>query len=413
LKSDTVEVVVSIPVDIQARPDTSICEGVAFKLYAAGDAANFSWSPSAGLSNPSIESPVAQPVSTTEYVITASNPDGCADEDTVLVTVKPIPVVSITNDTLICPKMNVQLTASGGSSYSWTPSATLSNPFIADPTATPDKNTTYVVEVNDIATGCTSSDSVAITLRPYPVFSAIADTAVCKGTDILMYANGGDSYHWTPTASLDNPLSANPVAQPLSSTVYSVYMIENTCYFDTTIDVHITVNPVPAVIAQRSNDINCLITTARLNATGANAYQWSPAVHLDNAFKPNPVAIIDTTTLFKVVGKNNYGCMAEDTVTVKVTKEGNPLYLVPNAFTPNGDGINDCFSVRKWGYVQLEELSVYNRWGEKVFYSKNLMDCWDGTYKGIEQPGGTFIYVIRAKTFCGEINRKGLITLIR
>jgi gliding motility-associated-like protein len=411
--SDTVRVIVSVPVDIQARSDTSICEGVAFQLYTTGDAAGFSWSPSSGLSDPSIKSPVAHPLSTTEYVITASNPDGCADKDTVLVTVKSIPVVSITHDTLICPEVNVRLNATGGSSYSWTPSATLSDPFIADPTAAPVKNTTYVVEVNDIATGCTSSDSVAITLRPYPVFSAIADTAVCRGTDILMYANGGDSYQWSPAASLDNPFSANPVAQPLSSTIYSVYMTENTCHFDTTIDVHITVNPVPEVTAQRSNDINCLVTTAQLNATGANAYQWSPAVHLDNAFKPNPVAGIDTTTLFKVVGKNNYGCMAEDTVTVKVTKEGNPLYLVPNAFTPNGDGVNDCFSVRKWGNIQLEELSVYNRWGEKVFYSKNLMDCWDGTYKGVQQPSGTFVYVIRAKSFCGPVYRKGLVTLIR
>ncbi len=412
-RSDTVEVVVSIPVDIQARADTTICEGVELQLYTVGDAATFSWSPSSSLSDPSSESPVAQPLYTTEYVITASNPDGCTDKDTVLVTVKLLPVVSITNDTLVYPKVKVQLNASGGSSYSWGPSATLSDPFIANPIAAPDKKTTYVVGVSDIATGCTNIDSVVITLRPYPVFSAIADTAVCKGTDILMYADGGDSYQWSPAVSLANPFSAATVAQPLSSTVYSVYMMENTCHFDTTIDVHITVNPVPEVIAQRSNDINCVVTSARLSAVGANSYQWSPAVHLDNAFKSDPVASIDTTTLFKVVGKNSFGCTGEDTVTVKVTKEGNPLYLVPNTFTPNGDGINDCFGVRKWENIQLEELSVYNRWGEQVFYSTNPMDCWDGTYKGIAQPSGTFIYIIRAKSFCGVINRKGLITLIR
>lgn len=412
-KSDTVKVLVGIPVDIKARSDTSICKGAGLQLYAVGDAATFSWSPSSGLSDPSIESPVAQPLSTTEYVITASNPDGCTDKDTVLVTVKPLPVVSITNDTLVCPKVKVQLNASGGSSYSWTPSATLSDPFVANPIAAPDKNTTYAVEVSDIASGCTNIDSVAITLRPYPVFSAIGDTTVCEGAEAHMRAGGGDLYQWSPAASLDDPLSASPVARPLSSTVYSVYMTENTCHIDTTIDVHIAVNPVPEVIAKRSNDINCAITSAQLNAVGANSYQWSPAVHLDNAFRSNPVASIDTTTLFKVVGKNSYGCTGEDTVTVKVTKEGNSSYLVPNAFTPNGDGINDCFGVRKWGNIQLEELSVYNRWGERVFYSTNPMGCWDGTYKGMAQPGGTFVYIIRAKSFCGVINRKGLITLIR
>src|SRR5690606_29779189 len=124
-------------------------------------------------------------------------------------------------------------------------------------------------------------------------------------------------------------------------------------------------------------------------------------------------ATVNSTTAFIVKGANQYGCSSTDTVIVKVTSEGNPLFLVPNAFTPNGDGLNDCFGLSKWGNIQIQEFSVYNRWGELIFAAKSPSQCWDGTFKGVQQPSGTFVYVIKATTFCGTIDRKGLITLIR
>jgi len=86
---------------------------------------------------------------------------------------------------------------------------------------------------------------------------------------------------------------------------------------------------------------------------------------------------------------------------------------MPNAFTPNGDTHNDCFGIPKWGTVELKEFSVYNRWGEKIFTTKNVADCCDGTYKGKLQDPGGYIYVVKAKSFCGEIFRKGVVMLIR
>ena len=90
-----------------------------------------------------------------------------------------------------------------------------------------------------------------------------------------------------------------------------------------------------------------------------------------------------------------------------------PRFVVPNAFTPNGDGKNDCFGIRKWGNVQIEEFSVFNRWGERIFTTKNPSQCWDGTYKGKLQDAGGYAYVIKAKSFCGDLKRTGMVLLIR
>ena len=89
------------------------------------------------------------------------------------------------------------------------------------------------------------------------------------------------------------------------------------------------------------------------------------------------------------------------------------LAKVPNAFTPNGDGHNDCFGIQHWGDVTIEQLEVFNRQGMKVFTTKNPAECWDGRFGGQLQPAGAYVYAIRALTACGEITRTGTILLIR
>src|SRR5205085_1388168 len=102
-----------------------------------------------------------------------------------------------------------------------------------------------------------------------------------------------------------------------------------------------------------------------------------------------------------------------DSILVRVdfTMDSSSFYI-PNAFTPNNDGKNDCFSVRYWGYTQSFEMNIYNRWGERVFHTNNIQACWNGFYKGELQPSETFIYIIKMEGPCGSTTRKGTITLI-
>jgi gliding motility-associated-like protein len=115
--------------------------------------------------------------------------------------------------------------------------------------------------------------------------------------------------------------------------------------------------------------------------------------------------------MYKVQCTSAAGCVGEDSIEVKVTK-GYMDDIVPNAFTPNGDGKNDFFGVQTWGISELNFI-VYNRWGEVVFQTSDPTRRWDGKYKGEPAASGAFVYQISANTPCGRIFRKGTVVLIR
>jgi gliding motility-associated-like protein len=121
-------------------------------------------------------------------------------------------------------------------------------------------------------------------------------------------------------------------------------------------------------------------------------------------------------TKFTVIGYDNNNCKNTDTITVNVDMNAvnKRLYLMPTAFTPNNDGLNDCFGLKYWGAVIKLNFSIYNRFGERIFYSTDpAKACWDGTYKGAKQNVGSYVYTIQATTPCDVINRKGTVMILR
>ena len=410
IQRDSVIISVDTPI-VKTNNDTTICKNNLVQLQASG-ANTWSWTPATGLSNAAINNPVAQPTVNTQYIVTGQTVNGCIAKDTVNIGLYPTPVVLTDHSFLICPNGFVQLSANTGmSSYSWSPATTLNNASIANPVATPLANTLYAVTGKD-ANNCSYGDSVYVGIRNIR-FTASGNQAICQGSSVELKATGGDTYQWTPAASLDDATAANPVATPDANTLYSVYITESSCSHDTTINMYVTINPTPVVTAGKTNDINCTSPTAKLSAGGAISYAWNPVTGLDYPTIPNPVAGIDTTTTYYVKGTNQFGCSAIDSITVYVMAEGKVTFVVPNAFTPNGDGHNDCFGIKSFGGATIEEFSIFSRWGERVFTSNNVYKCWDGRYKGnLMEPGG-FVYVIKAKTICGTIKRSGVVMLIR
>lgn len=410
VKRDSVRINVDNPV-VTTNNDATICEGTQVQLTTTGAAA-YSWSPATGLSNPNVANPIATPLTTTEYIVTGTTTNNCTAKDTVLITVNPKPIVTITNDTTICQNASVQLLATGGTSYVWTPAGSLSNPAIANPVATPATNTKYFVTVTNAA-NCSTIDSVSIDVRAVNNFTVNPPVDVCLLNTVQLNASGGDVYNWSPAASLDNPAIANPFASPLSTTPYSVTITDTVCNNTATLSTTVTVLPLPVITASSSNDIDCSNNQSQLMATGGVQYSWSPAASLSNASIVNPVATPLTTTEYIVTGEDINGCTNKDSVLVNVTSTNAGGYLMPTAFTPNGDGINDCYGIKYWGTIIELEFSIYSRWGERVFYTTNPADCWNGTYKGVRQSAAVYIYMIKAKTTCGEAFRKGTFTLIR
>lgn len=172
--------------------------------------------------------------------------------------------------------------------------------------------------------------------------------------------------------------------------------------------------PPPTIVLSKSNDVNCTLGISNLKASGGAKYLWSPAESLNNPGIANPIASPGATTTYLVTVTTSNGCVGEDSITVNVSADPAKNGIqIPNAFTPNGDGLNDCFGVRFLGLISNLQLSVYDRWGNRVFYTTNPSQCWDGRNKGKELKSDVFIYQVSATTMCGEIVKKGTVTLIR
>lgn len=177
--------------------------------------------------------------------------------------------------------------------------------------------------------------------------------------------------------------------------------------------VTVTVRDRPVISVSKTNDVDCVMGTAQLTASGAAKYSWKPANSLNNAALYNPVASPAQTTVYYVTATSSTGCIVTDSIEVKVLASVVNGFEVATAFTPNGDGINDCFDVRSWGHVTNLDLKVFDRMGYLLFHTTNPSGCWDGTYKGRALQGGTYVYQVSANTNCGRVLRKGTVVLIR
>lgn len=311
--TDTVTVFVGSAL-INAGNDTTMCIGDSVQLNATGGV-SYSWSPTTGLTNPNIANPIAFSSTTTTYVVTVSDSLSCTGVDSVTVTVVTPPVITITNDTTICDGDCLQINATGGTTYSWSPTTGLSNPNIANPIACPTVNTTYVVTVSNAA-NCTATDSVTITLNPIPTITASNDTTICDGACAQLNASGGISYVWSPSTGLSDSTIANPTACPTVTTTYIVTGTDaNSC--TNTDTVIVTVSPLPTANAGNDTTI-CIGDSVQLNATGGTSYTWIPAGSLTNPNITNPIAFPNTTTTYVVTVTDGLGCVDTDTVTITV-----------------------------------------------------------------------------------------------
>jgi gliding motility-associated-like protein len=409
IKRDSVVIMVEDPT-VKANKDTTFCEGNQIQLTATG-AFKYSWLPSIALNNSKIGNPIATPVISTRYIVTGTTLNGCNAKDTVDITILPKPAITIINDTTICKNSSLQLSGSGGTSYKWSPTSTLTSPFVQNPIATPITNTAYYLTITDDKS-CTNTDSVNIEIWADPIFSINMPVIICLNESIQLNASGGKSYLWQPNESLNSINIPNPNASPKNTTTYSVLISDN-CDNTATLSTTIKVLSVPNIQITKSNDIDCSNDESQLNAIGAQRFLWNNDItSLSNRAIANPIAFPQKTTVYYVTGYTAEGCSSQDSITVKVSATGLQSIYIPSAFTPNNDGKNDCFRIKNWVGTREFKLEIFNRWGEKVYSSADITSCWDGTFKGIMQPTGVYVYIVKAKALCGDVNKKGLITLI-
>jgi gliding motility-associated-like protein len=147
------------------------------------------------------------------------------------------------------------------------------------------------------------------------------------------------------------------------------------------------------------------------------SYTWSPSTWLNNANTASPIATIispytDAIT-YIVKATTAQGCSGVDSIAVFIYKTLPDLYI-PTAFTPNADGLNDIFKPSLAGIKQLEYFRIFDRRGQLLFETSQAGNGWDGTFKGMKQPSGTYIFAAHAIDYLGKyLEKRGTVVLIR
>jgi len=397
---DSVTITVIDPNSNILGNDISICSGDSTQLQIAFGT-NAVWSPTDGLSCAFCPNPIASPSQTTSYTVTAQV-GSCIIKDTIEVEVVDLSQFSAGMDNSICPGDTIVLqgTSPVNGNYQWQPSASLDNSTILTPIASPDSTTDYILTMT--YGNCTASDTVTIEVNNKTELDVINAVEICEGEEILIdvFGNSGEIV-WSP---MDGILQENPIIlSPTQTTIYTVIGTRNNCIADTAI-LTVTVHPNPELevfsfVSRYQNNEPTPLTI--INPIVNYAYNWSPNIDITCIECPEPFTTTDTTRMYYVDAVTDFGCFDSDSILVTVIDSslldcGDDLVLMPNTFTPNGDGHNDKFYVRGNGVQEITIFRVFNRWGDMVFETKDITEGWDGSFSNKPVLPDVYIYYVEA-----------------
>lgn len=406
---------------IEVGEDLEICFGDNTTLTVTADEADipytYTWSPAASLDDPTLQSPTVSMdyEGPRNYTVEVRDPNGCVDTDRQEVFGLSLPSVSLPDDFTICFGDEFPLEGLVGNnvtSFEWRENNVMVNNTDLMPTFSPTDHSIYALNVTDDK-GCENSDDVNIEVVPAIVINASEDVTMCYGesAQLSVESDGADSFVWTPPLSLDDANSPSPIASPAETVEYIVAGI-NSCFNDVRDTVLVTVIPEPVVDA--GEDITIAIgETATLNATGEWDFEWLPNSDLSSTSTANPQATPLVSSTYYVVTTDNHGCQSIDSVQVIVD---NIFDLVmPTAFSPNRDGVNDEYGIGgARGLKGILEFKIFTRWGQEVFSTTDETEAWNGEVDFRPMGIGTYVYYVRALTLLDEeLIWKGNLTLIR
>jgi gliding motility-associated-like protein len=395
--------------------DTLICSIDTLQLNAAASSVGtILWSPNYMINNINSLNPLVSPDVTTTYTAQFMDAFGCSASESVMVKVVNNVSLMAGPDTTICRTDAITLNlTSDALQYSWTPALTLNNPSLQNPVATPTAPLTSYHVLGKIGK-CTAQDDITIRTVPYPLAFAGADTTICLGKSVQLQASGGSIYSWSPPKFLNATNISNPVSMAPKGDIQ--YIVQVTDVLGCPKPVYDTMLVFVAKIIANAGprDTNIVLgQPLQLNATGSIHYSWSPSTWLNNPAIFNPLAHPQDNIEYVVKVSNAQGCFGLDSILVTVFKI-DPDLLVPTGFSPDGDGKNDIFRPILIGMKSLDAFRVYNRWGQLVYASTEVEAGWDGSFAGVPQSAGTFVWYAEGTNYLGKkIEKKGSVILIR
>ncbi|HLO79528.1 MAG TPA: gliding motility-associated C-terminal domain-containing protein, partial [Chitinophagaceae bacterium] len=361
--------------------DTSFCQQQSLRLDA---------------SDPSVQSYEWQDGTTTSqitvtnagvYTVKLLGANGCVNRDTIRVNATALPQFSLGTDTTLCDRQVLRLrTSLTNAGYRWSDGSAGTEMVVSKPG-------TYWLEVQQ--NGCSKRDSITVNFKPVPTVNLGRDTTLCEGvTKTLNALYDGARYTWQDLSGASNYQVTKPG-------MYHVAVDLNGCVARDSIFIAYKTRP------QFSLGRDTAICTGEqlvLRPLLNNAsYRWQDG----SGTASYPVR---EAGVYSLTATNECGSSSGEIV---ITKGICKLYM-PNAFTPNGDGLNDIFRVKDPGFIATMDLRVYNHFGELIFRTTDPRKGWDGSYKGQQQPNGNYVWQISITTADGEKDyKKGTVLLTR
>ncbi|HCN82517.1 MAG TPA: hypothetical protein DIT07_02700, partial [Sphingobacteriaceae bacterium] len=275
-------------------------------------------------------------------------------------------------------------------------------------------NKSYSIMLQAYSGGiCVDEKTTTITVQAVPQVQFTALSPVCEGITPFQIRQASEIHGFPGTgvfsglgissSGIFNPAIAGPGVHTLKYT----FTAQNGC--DDSATSQITVLPAPIVNAGRDTVI-LEGGRSKLNpvVSGTNlTYKWSPATGLDRDDIPNPVATPTEDITYILTVTSDQGCSALDEVFVKVLKSPE----IPNTFTPNNDGINDTWTIKYLNSYPGCSVTIFTRWGVKVYRSIGYAQAWDGKMNGNDLPVGTYYYIVDPKN--GRKMYSGSVSIIK
>ncbi len=351
-----------------------------------------------------------------EHTFSVKDANGCVITQNITVGINNTLVVDAGAPANVCAGQSIKLNGSSNAPATWSPATGLTDPSVLNTAASPAGNTKYYLTA--MSGVCTRIDSVIINVIDLPVADAGPDTTICYGDNARLNANGGISFTWTPSSFLDNDHTRSPVVlAPIQTMVYQLSVTDDNGCVSAKPDV-VTVRVTPKAVVAAGKDTSVLagipfpLHASDVNGSGFSQYTWSPGTGLDNPNAQYPTANLSEGQTFIVTARTPAGCSAQDDITIKVFKEAN--LFVPNAFTPNNDGINDLLHVIPIGIKDFHYFRIYNRQGELVFNTADAGAGWDGRISGQIPSTGGYVWAAEGIGYDGRLmQRRGNVVLIR
>jgi gliding motility-associated-like protein len=417
-------ITIEAPLNAVISGATSVCKAdtASFKANATATGLSWRWVIPGQPSITNAQTPSIQWNTPGVYTLSLLADNGaCTDSIVHALTVHDLPAITAgPPNARVCLGDTLDLSVQGNGQNSWQVGPVLLQQGNNLARVWPAQDTWFYVQSLSSA-GCGSADSVKVTVVQPFAMQVDREEETCLGKTVNLSASGATSYQWVPAQGLSSSIIGNPVANLQASVVYKVIGRDAFGCFTDTAEVSVTIHPLPVVNAgadvsvQGGQPVNLSATSSLSNVS----WNWSPATYLSCTNCASPVSNPLRDISYRVTATSQQGCVSSDSVNITVLCSSESIFI-PNAFTPNGDGLNERFGVLGGGFSLIKFFRISDRWGKVVFERRNVLPTdvsafWTGQYPdGSPAVTGSYIYSIQVECATGLLfDYKGSVSLMR